>query len=391
MMDRHRCEPDRQQIVFTQAAPGLAGCVLGRAAVESIVRLQEIASPLGTIGGVLGYVPVRPQADPIATPLCVKVDPCVRDLGRRVIADSTPGRAMIAAAMERLGERATDASSVQIARVLEAARPFRSARTLILELCPGRLASADFGAWKRGGPIPGDRHPLDLRSAHRLIREHTGLREDAVVVLDGPGDPLMHAQVLDIIEMADEAGAACVHLRTDLLHHTIDHDRLIESGLGVLSVDLLADSARTYAALTGNDRYGAVLERMGAIADSRHAGGTGLPTPWILPRITKCDASLGQIEGFYDRWTMTLGGAVIDPLPAWADDRVRPLPCPAARLLRTEADIVRVRSDGMVCDGRWRSYGLNALEHGLIDAARLVRKRLGLHRAGERTSAGTAA
>ncbi len=391
MMERHRCEPDRQQIVFTQAAPGLGGCVVGRAAVESIVSLQEIASPLGTIGGVLGYVPVRPQADPIATPLCVKVDPCVRDLGRRVIADSTPGRAMIAAAMDRLADRATDASCVQVARVLEAARPFKSARTMILELCPGRLASADFGAWKRGGPIPGDRHPLDLKSAHRLIREHTALREDAVVVLDGPGDPLMHAQVLDIIEMADEAGAACVHLRTDLLHHTIDHDRLIESGLGVLSVDLLADNPRTYAALTGNDRYDAVLERLGAIADARDPAAAGLPTPWVLPRITKCDATLEQIERFYDRWTMTLGGAVIDPLPVWTDDRIRPLPCPASRHTRIEADIVRVRSDGMVCDSRWRSYGLNAVEHGLIDAARLVRKRLGLHRTSERRTAESAA
>jgi hypothetical protein len=77
---------------------------------------------------------------------------------------------------------------------------------------------------------------------------------------------------------------------------------------------------------------------------------------------------------------MTLGGAVIDPLPAWADDRIRPLPIPAERAARIDSDIVRVRCDGMVCDARWRSYGLNAFEHGLTDAARLVRKRLGITR-----------
>jgi hypothetical protein len=380
MMERHRSEPERQQIVFTQAAPGLAGCVLGRDAVASIVSLQNIASPLGTIGGVLGYVPVRPQADPIATPLCVKVDPCVRDLGRRAIADSTPGRTLITGAMDRLGDRATDASATQAARAMETAKPFKSARTLILELCPGRLASGDFGAWKRGGPIPGDRWPIDLKAAHKLIREHTTLREDAVLVLDGPGDPLMHAGVLDIVELADESGAACVHLRTDLLHDKLDAVRLGESGLGVLSVDLPANDARTYKTLTGVDRYDAVLQRMGAIADSRPPLAAGLPTPWILPRMVRCDATLEQVESFYDRWTMMLGGAVIDPLPAWADDRIRPLPIPTERAARIESDIVRVRCDGMVCDARWRSYGLNAIEHGLTDAARLVRKRLGITR-----------
>ncbi|MCC5824180.1 MAG: DUF115 domain-containing protein [Phycisphaerales bacterium] len=380
MMDRHRAEPERQQIVFTQAAPGLAGCVLGRSAMESIVAMQDAGSPLATVGGVLGYVPVRPQADPIATPLCVKVDPCVRDLGLRAIADSMPGWALIAGAMDRLGDHATDASAVQAARALEASRPFRTARTLVLELCPGRLASSDFGAWKRGGPIPGDRAAIDLRRAHDLIREHTRHREDAVVVLDGPGDPLMHPHVLDIIELADEAGAACVHLRTDLLHDTIDADRLAESGLGVLSVDLLATDARTYAALTGLDRYDAVLKRMGAIADARSPLSCGLPTPWVLPRMTKCDATLEQVESFYDRWTMTLGGAVIDPLPSWFEDRIRPLPVPGERLTAIESDIVRVRCDGMVCDHRWRNYGLDAFQHGLIDAARLVRKRLGVAR-----------
>lgn len=394
MMERHRAEPERQQIVFSQAAPGLAGCVLGREAVASIVKLQDIASPLGTIGGVLGYVPVRPQADPISTLLCVKVDPCVRDLGLRAIADSTPGRVLIANAMERLGDEAAEASATQAARAMETVKPFRSARTLILELCPGRLASADFGAWRRGGPIPGDRRPIDLKAAHKLIREHTLLREDAVLVLDGPGDPLMHPGVLDIIELADESGAACVHLRTDLLHDDIDAARLAESGLGVLSVDLLANDARSYKQLTGVDRYEAVMERMGAIADTRPALVAGLPTPWVLPRMTRCDATLEQIESFYDRWTMTLGGAVIDPLPAWTEDRIQPLPIPAERAARIESEIVRVRCDGMVCDARWRSQGLDAFEHGLIDAARLIRKRLGITHAaqGKATqAAGTAA
>ncbi len=182
----------------------------------------------------------------------------------------------------------------------------------------------------------------------------------------------MHPDALDVVRMADEAGVACVHLRTDLLHEKVDPTALVESGVGVLSVDLLADDGATYEALTGVDRFRSVMERMGAIADARPVA-CGLRTPWVLPRMTRCDAALGEIERFYDRWTMTLGGAVIDPLPAWAEDRVRPLPVPEPRAARLAADVVRVRCDGAVCDARWASLGLNAFEHGLVDAARLTR------------------
>jgi hypothetical protein len=70
---------------------------------------------------------------------------------------------------------------------------------------------------------------------------------------------------------------------------------------------------------------------------------------------------------------MTLGAAVIDPLPAWAKDDARPLPVPRARQAQLGHDLVRVRSDGVVCDERWRSLGVNALHEGLADAVKHAR------------------
>ena len=75
----------------------------------------------------------------------------------------------------------------------------------------GRLASADFGAWKRGGPLITERGMIDLKRAHALLKEHTRSREDAVVVLDGPGDPLMHPGVLECASVGvpdDKSGEA---------------------------------------------------------------------------------------------------------------------------------------------------------------------------------------
>lgn len=388
VVQRHAEAPDRHQLAFTQSTPGLGTLVLGRAAVDSLVTLAELGSPIGTVGGVLGYLPVRPQADPIASPLCVKVDPCVRDAGVRAIADSTPGRALVAAAMDRLGERAADSTAVQSARALAGVRPFRAPRTLVLELCPGRLVSGPFN---RAGPIPGDRAPITIAHAHELIREHTRQREDAVVVLDGPGDPLMHPEALDVARLADECGAACVHLRTDLLREGLSAESIIDSGVGVLSVDLLADTPAAYARLTGLDRHAWVTERMAAIADAR-ATAAGLPAQWIVPRIVKCDATLEEIEPFYDRWIMTLGAAVIDPLPAWSVDPIRPLPVPAARAAQIAREIVRVRCDGAVCDEAWHAIAsVNAIACGLTEAVRTVRERAASGLGGVRDGAGAAA
>lgn len=373
LVERHRAAPARHQLAFSQAVPGLGGVVLGRVAVDSLVRLQALASPLATVGGVLGFVPVQPQADPIAASLCVKVDPCVRDAGVRAIADSGPGRSLVAWVMERLGERATDSSCVQSARALSGAKPWPTPRTLVLELCPGRLASADFGAWKRGGPLVTERGVIDLKQAHALLKEHTRSREDAVVVLDGPGDPLMHPGVLDIVRLADELGAACVHLRTDLLREGLSAADLAESGMGVLSVDLLATDPATYAQLTGLDRHAAVMNRLAEIASARSAGPGGLSAPWVMPRMTKCDATLEEVEGFYGSCLMAYGAAAIDPVP-FGKGAIRALPVPADRAAQIERSVVRVRCDGAVCNALWRPLGVvNAFHDGLATATRVAR------------------
>lgn len=381
LVERHREHPRRHQLTFTQAVPGIAGVVLGREAVDSLVELQNIASPLGTVGGLLGYLPVRPQADPVGKTLCLPVDPRVRDAGLRVVADCAPGIALVAHALEHLGDRALDSSAIQTVRALQSARDWTTPRTLVLELCSGRLASGVFGQWKRGGPIPSERAPVVLRRVHDLVREHTRSREDAVVVLDGAGDPLMHPEAIDIVRLCDELGAACVHLRTDLLREGVSPEGLIESGLGVLSVDVLATEAATYRTLTGVDRYEQVVARLGAISDARETGPGGLRSPWILPRITKCEATLAQMESFYNAWIMTCGAAAIDPVPAWGEDRIQPLPVPPERREQLDRETVRVRCDGVVCDSAWRPFrSVNVFEDGLVTSVRTLRKRQGVIR-----------
>ena len=368
-INRHREQPERHQITFAQAAPGLGGCVLGRDAIKALRELRSIGSPLGTVGGLLGYVPVRTQADPIGTALCVSVDPAARDLGVRAIADTALGREIVASAMDRLGERATDSSATQSARAIAAGHTRGMPRTLILDLGSARIGGGVLGAWKRGRAGPISRPKLKLARAHSLLRAHALARGDSVLRLDGPGDPLVHEDALDFVRLGEELGVACVHLRTDFLGPDVSPESIIDSGVGVVSVDLLTTDAPTYAALTSMDAHGLVMDRIGSLADARVLDASGLRLPWILPRMTKCDAVLEQMESFYDAWIMMMGSATIDPLPGWSSDRIRPLPVPTGRAAQIEGDTLRVRSDGAVCDNAWCPLvGVNAFDDGL-DAA----------------------
>ena len=82
LVNRFR-ELETPTVVFSQAAPGLVGAV---APVTLLRELGNSGSKLATLGGVLGYLPAAPQADPIAKSPCVHVHQGCRDAFTRHIA-----------------------------------------------------------------------------------------------------------------------------------------------------------------------------------------------------------------------------------------------------------------------------------------------------------------
>ena len=71
--------------------------------------------------------------------------------------------------------------------------------------------------------------------------------------------------------------------------------------------------------------------------------------PWIVPRLTRCDSTYGDIEGFYDTWVMRAGAAVIDSLPlSIPGERIEPLPRPASVVSRDLRRRMLILSDGSV-------------------------------------------
>ncbi|MCC6659906.1 MAG: DUF115 domain-containing protein [Phycisphaerales bacterium] len=324
LIDRHLERPDAHRLVFTNAAPGLAPCVIERGLAHDLASRPD-AGVFATLGATLGYVPVRPRADPIAKPWCVSPSPATRDAHRRFIADTPGGRALCAAVLGSLGESWPAATAEHM---VAAAPPERhtAPRELILELCTGRRTSGPRGEWLRSTAEPVERPCIPWALAVRLVRQHAE-GGGTLLTLFGAGDPLLHPELPRLVREAGSLGLA-THVRTDLAGTAETVGALIDASPDVISVDLMAESAPTYRALMGADLFEHVRGNLARILRAQSRAG-GLPAPWIVPRMTRCDAAYEEIEPFYDRWTLAAGAAVIDALPApLPGQRIEPLPRP---------------------------------------------------------------
>ena len=333
---RHLECPESHKIVFAHVAPGLAPCLIARSLVRELAAEAEGAGAFATIGGLLGYVPIRPLADPIAKPVCVSADPALRDLGLRCIADTPESRRLFH------GDEVAPGGARDLAASIRArAGDPESPQQVTIELCTRRLTRGLRERWLDG------RERADAARAwiEPMLAELCAARPDAAVTLGGNGDPLLHGHWAEVVSFARQAGAA-VHVRTDLICDAAAIERLLACEADVISIDLLADDAQTYRDIAGVDHFEQVRANVETLIERRPKV-SGLPLVWIVPRLTRCDAVYEQIEPFFDRWIMRAGCAVIDPLPVvMAGERIEPLPLPREASRRLDACELFIRSDG---------------------------------------------
>lgn len=325
---RYRERPTQHGLVFTQAPPGLASCLVTRNFLDTLG-----AGRLGTIGAVLAYQPSIPQADPIARASNVQIDHELRHALVRAGAAEHD-------ALQRMDAAASGSSVAQSLSRAATARPAH----VMIELTTRRPAHGVF-IRNLGGPATRPDLPADV--ARALLGQ---LPRDTVVHFAGLGDPLLHPDALTLIREA----AGCVdtvHVRTEL---DVDHDTiraLAATGVHGVSVDLHADSPATMAVMLGTDRFKQTLDGMQVLLDARHAttgpagpGGFGLP--WIIPRLQRCPETLNDLEGFFDRWQHLFGTAVIEePVVPSA---LAPARTPRRVAQQVLAERLFVRSDGSI-------------------------------------------
>ncbi|MEX2671825.1 MAG: 6-hydroxymethylpterin diphosphokinase MptE-like protein [Phycisphaeraceae bacterium] len=299
VISRHARDPKRLPLVFTQAAVGLCGCVVGRG------LMHELAENGSSIGALVEYSVQRPQGDPIAKDLCVQIEPILRDLGNhaRFTCDAGRWRTLLEAASEDADLPAAELAE-RLQQVADTDRPPQHAT---LELTARRLPT---GPIVPQGHLRIDRQDMPLATARRLI-DDLAATPDITLTLGGLGDPLLHADWEAVADAAKAAGIRAVHLETDLLADRDVIDRLARSAVDVVSVRLNADTAETYAKLMGIDRFDHVLHNIEHLLEHQRDRPHEGPT-WIVPRLIKVAENVAEIEGFFDRWTYFCQAAVID-------------------------------------------------------------------------------
>lgn len=295
---RHREDTRVNRLTFSQAAPGLCGCVVSRELCRDLSKDAGSARLVfATIGGVLGYVPGAPLQDLIAHPICVNVPTMVRDCGERLVADSAWGRAVLGRA---LGE--DHAAGAE--RIVEAAR--------------GAAGGRGVEEWV-----------VDVSGftaeAQRALREAGSADGAAVTVLAMSGG-VDWTRCGDVVEGLVRDGHA-VHVRVAAAGMSVEAvEGWMRAGVGVVSVDF-GEGPEDAGAVTAMER---LLEaRRGVVGDK------GLGAPWVVARMTRSDATWTMVEGFVERWVMACGWAAVDPLAeARAGERIGALPLPASAAAR---------------------------------------------------------
>ncbi|MBT8486066.1 MAG: DUF115 domain-containing protein [Phycisphaerales bacterium] len=343
LIDRYREHPDLLSLVFTQAPPGIGGCVV---TASLMAELRE-RTRLSTIGGILGYQPQRPQGDPIAKDMNVQIPPAVRHGLVRATFDDTRQHAR--------WRRAAGASDPATLTPAEAIAALTAANDdplpveLVLELttrrdCTGFLRTPDV-----------DTRPDATLENLRPLLEELGAAGDVRLTLAGAGDPLLHPEFDTIIRAAHAAGIVGVHVRTDLRGDETLMNRLLASEPEVVSVELHADAPETYEAAFGTDAYVAVVANVQhLLRERRHLAGPvgtgGFALPWIVPHFQRRAENFPELETFFDRWLHLLGTAVIESPPpaALASSPLIEPGTPVAVCDRIAASRLTVLSDGTV-------------------------------------------
>lgn len=290
-----------QEIVFTPAAPGLAGALLRPVVIERLANAKTHP------GKLLHYLPEHPCKDPLAGDGCTPVPMRVARTTHQFKLNSQRQIARITEAMSPLNG--------QLIRSRAEDLVVRLAQTPMMDLLPQEI-TVELTTRRATRPVYAPATHLDIQrpdiapeTVAALFKEIGGA-DDIRLTLAGVGDPLLHPDLPEILELAHRCGIHAVHLETDLLDAgEALIRRVANSQLDVLTVHIPALTAPTYATIMGVDAYGRVLENLRTLLIERTNRGRG--TPIVVPTFTKCAANLVEMEAWYDQWLKALGSAVI--------------------------------------------------------------------------------
>lgn len=294
----HTTEHSAIEYAFVPAAPGF-GLMLLRASL--LARLADAnASP----GQLISYRPDAPIREPLGSESCVEAPlPIVRST-RRFTLDCQHQVDVLSAAWADYRDRLDTARAEQLCSAARSIPVDRLPRDLTLEITTRRLCRPIFSPASKHAI---NRPDLPLELAQPLFEE-LAERDDSRLTLAGIGDPALHPRFAQMTALARRSGVQAIHVETDLL--TDDPAMLapLVENVDVLSIHLPAMTAKTYAAVMGQDRLDQVMQNLTRLVTLRQARGR---LPILVPTFVKTRQNLAEMEAWYDQWLRALGSAAI--------------------------------------------------------------------------------
>jgi hypothetical protein len=289
------------RLVFTQAPPGIAGVLLRRDVTR---ELLEHELPVGL---TLTYRPEMSHMDPITKPTCLRIPPEVSQTAARLTGDTRRSRELLEKAFAELGE---DCDAPSLCNWVASDGHDRAGPLPVeveLELTTDDPLP-DTTLRPRGARVP-RRNLKDLHAVERFAKQFAEY-DDRLLVLGGHGDPLLHADFPRICKLLREAGICGIGVDTTLVELSESAlGALIENAVDVVEVRLDANTAATYQAVHGVDCFEQVLSNIERIQAARREHKS--PQPVVVCSLTRCTATLDELESFFERWIRATGWAVI--------------------------------------------------------------------------------
>ncbi len=292
---------EHARFVFTQAPPGLAGLLLRR---EQALELVQANAP---VGALLSYRPEIAQMDPINRDPCLQIDREITQTPARFIPDTTAGTSLVGDALAALGDKA---DSLALSRFAQQRQRDAAPRLMELEIELTTLDPLAETLLRPRGARVSPRGPAEPDAIERIALEFARLNDEARIVLGGHGDPLLHPHFPAIVKSLRAAGILALAVRTPLVELSdANLEALLAARVDVLEVLLDANSAATYQQVHRRDAFAGVLANIDRIDGLRTA--RSHPEPILAPSLTRCAATLAEMEAFYDGWLRRTGAAII--------------------------------------------------------------------------------
>ena len=303
MIDHQARFVDSQPFVFTQAPPGLAGCLL---TTPFLADLARAGHPLGRL---FTYRPQNPALDLISKECCYQSPNHVACASARLLADNRRSVELIGACLAELGHGDGANSSAVCRWLAERSREGVDRLPAEIEVELTTRDQLPETLLRPRGRLVGERGDLDLRLLEKLVEGLEGY-DDVNLVFGGFGEPLLHPEFGRSLSIARESHVLGLGVCTNAL--ALDRracELIVRCGVDCLAVSLDANDAHTYRRLHGCDGYQRAVANVEELIRTQNE--LLSPLPLIVPQLVKVRENMSHMEAFFDGWLRKTGWATI--------------------------------------------------------------------------------